>query len=280
MTSSFESYLQQRVFEDPSGRIQEAMAYSLLDGGKRVRPNLLFACLKGYGLDEKIGYPCACAIEMIHTYSLIHDDLPAMDDDDFRRGKKSCHKQFDEATAILAGDGLLTKAFEVACDTQVEAARVVQCIRLLANYAGVNGMIYGQELDIQAEQMENMDIEAIQKIDFYKTGKLLTLPLLCASILANHDEDREIMEQIGRNIGLQFQILDDILDQTQSEEALGKSTSDTQNNKQTYVTLYGLNQAKEVVKQLENTISQDFVHLHMDTSYLEEIIQFLTKRTY
>ena len=116
MNKEFEDYLLVRVQENDDSRTKDAMAYSLMNGGKRVRPTLLFSVLEGYGMDARIGYPCACAIEMIHTYSLVHDDLPAMDNDDLRRGKPSCHKAYDEATAILAGDGLLTKAFEVALD--------------------------------------------------------------------------------------------------------------------------------------------------------------------
>lgn len=278
LQNEFEDYLKTRVYENVQGNVKNAMAYSLLAGGKRVRPQLLFACMKGYGLDPTIGFPAACGIEMIHTYSLIHDDLPAMDNDDYRRGRLSCHKAFDEATAILAGDGLLTKAFEVASDSPSD--KIKDVILYLSQYAGVDGMIYGQELDIAAEKDNEPTIEKLYAIDEYKTAKLLTLPLIMSCVLSEHKEDIETMKKIGYNLGLQFQILDDILDVTQSSEELGKSTSDIENNKMTAVSLLGLEQAKKAVLDLQYEANELLKSLHMDTSYLQEIINFLTKRTY
>ena len=167
VNKEFEDYLLMRVQENDDSRTKDAMAYSLMNGGKRVRPTLLFSVLEGYGIDARVGYPCACAIEMIHTYSLVHDDLPAMDNDDLRRGKPSCHKAYDEATAILAGDGLLTKAFEVVLDSECSAKQKVALVKALSWYAGIDGMIYGQTLDLQAENDKNPTFALLQEIDHY-----------------------------------------------------------------------------------------------------------------
>lgn len=280
LQKEFEEYLKNQVLEGNPHRTKDAMAYSLLDGGKRVRPQLLFATLLGYGMDPKIGFPCACAIEMIHTYSLIHDDLPAMDNDDMRRGKPSNHKAFDECTAILAGDGLLTRAFEVACLTQADPSSVLSCIQQLANKAGIEGMIYGQELDILGENNPNITYQDLLDIDEYKTAKLLTLPLVIGAILAGHKEDIPTLEKIGYSVGVQFQIQDDILDVTISSEQFGKSTSDQANNKSTFVSLLGLEKAKQMVKDFDCQLKEDIQTLHMNTSYLEEIFHLLLTRTH
>ena len=200
----FEAYLRSLQEEGRPSRTRDAMFYSLLGGGKRVRPRLLFAALQGYGLNEESGYPCAAAIEMIHTYSLIHDDLPAMDDDTLRRGRKTCHIAFDEASAILAGDGLLTDAFGIVLRSPCDDARKVKLVSLLSEYSGSNGMILGQTLDIAAEAMQELDRAQLEEIHLHKTGCLLTLPLLCAAVLAGHEEDLPILKQIGSLIGLSF----------------------------------------------------------------------------
>ncbi|WP_462336261.1 polyprenyl synthetase family protein, partial [Holdemanella biformis] len=239
MNKEFEDYLLVRVQENDDSRTKDAMAYSLMNGGKRVRPMLLFSVLEGYGMDAHVGYPCACAIEMIHTYSLVHDDLPAMDNDDLRRGKPSCHKAYDEATAILAGDGLLTKAFEVVLDSECSAKQKVALVKALSWYAGIDGMIYGQTLDLQAENDTNPTFALLQEIDHYKTSKLLTLPLVCGCILANKFDDIDHFRKIGLVLGLEFQMQDDILDVVGSEEVVGKSLSDEDNHKVTAVSLLG-----------------------------------------
>ena len=278
--NDFELYLEKKVNEYIPSRTKQAMAYSLMNGGKRIRPQLLFALLNGYGMDAKIGYPVACGIEMIHTYSLIHDDLPAMDNDALRRGKPTCHIAFDEATAILAGDGLLTKAFEVALECPCSDTQKVKIIQNMASYSGVDGMIYGQDLDLQAENEQNPTWKQLMDIDEYKTAKLLTLPLVCGTIIANHEEDIPALKKIGLNIGIQFQMIDDILDITQSEETLGKSTSDTENQKLTAVRLLGLEKAQEMVQAYDREL-RDLLHgLHCDTKELEDILNFLIKRTF
>lgn len=278
--SKFESYLEKRVNEKIASTTKQAMAYSLMNGGKRIRPQLLLALLKGYGMEETIGYPCACAIEMIHTYSLIHDDLPAMDDDDLRRGKPTCHKAYGEANAILAGDGLLTKAFEVVLDSPCSDSQKVKLVQALSKYAGIDGMIYGQDLDIRSENESSPTLTQMLDIHEYKTAKLLTLPLVCAAILANHEEDVECLKKVGLALGLQFQIQDDILDYTQTEEILGKSTSDSQNQKLTAVSLLGLEKAQKMVEDYDKELRTNVAKLHCDTTYLEEILNYLLNRQY
>ena len=280
MLNKFENYLYEKVNENIPSYTKKAMSYSLMNGGKRIRPQLLFNALQGYGIDPELGFPCACAIEMIHTYSLIHDDLPAMDNDDMRRGKPTCHKAYGESYAILAGDGLLTKAFEVVLETKCDASILVKLVRALSQYAGIDGMIYGQDLDLHGESEEHPSFSMLMDIDEYKTAKLLTLPLICAAYMANMEEDIKTLKKIGFNVGIQFQIVDDILDVTSNEQILGKTTSDVDNNKMTAVSLLGLEKAKQMVEEYDMQLKEDLKNLHMDTSHLEKLFNFLLKRTY
>lgn len=280
MDPNFETYLKQKVSEGVPSRTKEAMAYSLMNGGKRVRPQILFALLKDYGFDPKLGYPCACAIEMIHTYSLIHDDLPCMDDDDLRRGKPSCHKAFDEATAVLAGDGLLTKAFGVALESDCLPTQKNQILAYLSEYAGIDGMIYGQDLDMQAENLKSIGFDEVEKIEIYKTAKLLTLPMLCAAILANHKEDIDTLVEMGTCLGIQFQVQDDILDHTSTSEILGKSISDLENHKATAVSLLGLEKAQQLILDLDTKIHELLKNLSVSGLALEQLFEYLIHRTY
>lgn len=231
-------------------KVKDAMLYSLMAGGKRIRPLLLFEVLNGYGINQEEGNEFACAIEMIHTYSLIHDDLPAMDNDDLRRGLPTCHKQFDEATAILAGDGLLTQAFETAASSKLDPKLVVKAISVLARLSGASGMVYGQCLDMQEGSLKQ-DFEALRNVHFYKTGCLLSEPLMIGAIIANQDDETiEQWHTIGTQIGLAFQIQDDVFDVTKSVEELGKTNSDSRNEKVTSVTLLGLDEAIKFMNDL------------------------------
>lgn len=268
----FEAYLEALQTSYRPSRTRDAMFYSLLAGGKRVRPRLLLALLKGYGKEESLGYPCAAAIEMIHTYSLIHDDLPDMDDDDLRRGRPTCHIAFDEATAILAGDALLSEAFGIVMKSECSAEIRGRLVELLSAYAGVDGMILGQTLDIAAERQPVSDIEELEEIHRHKTGKLLTLPLLCAAWLGDHPQDIEALQQIGERIGLSFQIQDDILDVTRSRQELGKSTSDEKNHKSTYVSLLGIEASQALADRYYEEAMQQIKGLHADT---QELLSFL-----
>ena len=240
----------------PGSTTKSAMLYSLTAGGKRIRPQLLYTVLKGYSVNPEIGNPFACALEMIHTYSLIHDDLPAMDNDDLRRGLPTCHKQFDEATAILAGDGLLTYAFEVAASSNEASDTVVKCISILSQMAGPSGMVYGQQLDLEAENKE-IDWTMLQRIHEHKTGCLLTAPLLMGCILAKHEEDIPAWKKIGFSLGLAFQVQDDILDIELTSKEFGKSNSDQKNHKGTSVSILGIERAKEVMNDLYQSATQE-----------------------
>lgn len=245
---NIEEELKKALHSVTDSRVKDAMAYSLLSGGKRIRPNLLFDTLEGYDIPQEKGIPFACALEMIHTYSLIHDDLPAMDNDDLRRGNPTCHKQFDEATAILAGDGLLTEAFVLASSAEADPKEVQGCIKILSKMAGASGMVYGQCLDMN--EKEGMSFEDLKEVHHYKTGCLLSAPLMMGAVLAGHEEQVKNFEAIGTKIGLSFQIQDDILDVTTSEKDLGKSKSDERNHKITSVSLLGIEEANRMMNAL------------------------------
>ncbi len=248
--SEFEEKLKQTAAAVKDSRVKDAMLYSLMAGGKRIRPMMLYAVTEGYGLPAETADAFACALEMIHTYSLIHDDLPAMDNDDLRRGRPTCHKAFDEATAILAGDGLLTYAFETAAKTAgVSAEQVLEGVRILAGDAGPDGMVLGQCLDMQESVLT--DWEALQTIHHHKTGCLLSAPLEIGAVLAGCDaETCGLWRQIGFDIGLAFQLQDDILDVEKTAAELGKSNSDERNEKVTGVSLLGIEKARTLMNQL------------------------------
>ena len=267
-----EKVLEEKIDELADSKVKEAMHYSLIAPGKRVRPNLLYEVVKGYGLPESVADEFACAIEMIHTYSLIHDDLPAMDNDDLRRGRLTCHKQFDEATAILAGDGLLTYAFDVASSSTADPSIVVKCIQVLAQCAGSNGMVLGQDLDMNESNTSDWDY--VRKVHKYKTGCLLSAPLMMGALLAGkNDETVRQWHEIGISLGLAFQIQDDILDFELSSEEFGKSNSDEKNDKKTSVSLLGLEQSKELMISEYEKVKQSISEMHDFNG--EKLISFI-----
>jgi geranylgeranyl diphosphate synthase, type II len=227
--------------------IYDAMRYSLLAGGKRLRPILCLASCELIGGTIELAMPTACALEMIHTMSLIHDDLPAMDDDDYRRGKLTNHKVYGEDIAILAGDGLLAYAFEyIATQTHgVSADRVLKAIANLAKAVGADGLVGGQVVDLESEGQE-ISVETLTYIHNHKTGTLLESCVVCGAILAGAtDRELEKLSQFARNIGLAFQIIDDILDITATQAELGKTAGkDLQAQKATYPKLWGLEASK------------------------------------
>lgn len=278
----------------------EALKYSFENGGKRIRPLLMFSSYelscKGEA-DEDLIAPFMAAIEMIHTYSLIHDDLPAMDNDDLRRGKPTCHKAFDEAVAILAGDALLNYAYELLLDhtmkvvstDPMQGARCLKATKILANSAGIYGMIGGQAADIKFESEEMNTKSDLDYIHHNKTGALIKACLMIGGVMGNAEaSDLEKLEKISTNIGLAFQIQDDILDQVSSEEVLGKPIgSDSKNNKKTYISFVGLEQSKkDVASLLEEAISltselsNNKAGDKQDNSLLKELIEFLSSRKY
>ena len=240
----FEIYLSryaEQVLQSRPNVLGEAMKYSLLSGGKRVRPVLMLAVAEMLNVAFENVLPYALAIEMIHTYSLIHDDLPAMDDDDFRRGKPSCHKQFGEAIAILAGDALLNQAFSIVIEASLKGEKYALAAKLLADFAGMNGMIAGQVADmVWSQSKTEVNAENLTYIQENKTGKLLLAPVLIPSILAENKFYIRL-EQFGKELGTLFQVTDDILDVTGEFEALGKTVGkDEDEDKFTCVKLYGL----------------------------------------
>lgn len=274
--------------------VYEAMRYSLLAGGKRIRPVLALAAGQVLGEQEARILPFACAIEMIHTYSLIHDDLPAMDDDDYRRGRYSCHKKFGEATAILAGDALLTMAFEIAAEGALaleDPKRGLRAIRHIALSAGTEGMIGGQIVDLDAETRAISESE-LRYLCERKTGALLRAPVLAAAAVAGAEETRSaaLLLEYADTIGLAFQIKDDILDVEGDISVLGKATgSDAKDGKTTFVTLYGIQRSKTLLEDLTNralAACDQLISLQTGAqaqdacAFLKELAFFLLERTY
>lgn len=262
-----------------SNTIERASIYSVEAGGKRFRPMLLFSTLKTLDVPLERGVTAASALEMIHTYSLIHDDLPAMDDDDLRRGQPTNHKVFGEATAILAGDNLLTESFNVILnDASLSDTTKVNLLKSLNTHSGQNGMIGGQMLDIEAET-EEVTLEHLVKIHRYKTGALIRAAVEMACIIADAEETtRELLIKFSDKIGVLFQIRDDILDVTSSVEVLGKHAgSDESNNKTTYVSEYGLEGAYKELARFEQEARSLLETLKEDYSIepLETIINTL-----
>ena len=277
--SNFETYLATVLDDVQDSTIKQAMHYSLMAGGKRIRPRILLATLQAYGLDETIGYRSAAAIEMIHTYSLIHDDLPAMDNDTLRRGKPTCHVKFGEDMAILAGDALLTQAFYLGATASDDAFANAAICKALSHYAGCNGMVLGQEKDLIGEQKADLDVEELKDIHFYKTGKLLTLPFVLAAHLAKREQDIEKWETIGKNIGLSFQIQDDVLDVTSTVEELGKNiNSDAENNKHTYVSLLGIDKATKQANTYYQNAKDILATMDLDASCFDSLFDSLISR--
>lgn len=235
--------------ENEQGTIYRAMRYSLLAGGKRLRPVIMLLACELCGGRAEDALPFACALEMIHTYSLIHDDLPAMDNDDLRRGKPTNHIQFGEAMAILAGDGLLNKAFEITADSKTVPAEVaIRAISVLANASGTEGMIGGQVVDIENEE-KSLTMNQLQYLHSLKTGAIIRAAGVVGAIVAGADAEKvKALDDYCLNLGIAFQIRDDILDVVGTEQDLGKPIgSDAQNQKTTYLTLCSLEEAESLV---------------------------------
>ena len=233
----------------PYKQTAEAMAYSLEARGKRLRPMLALEFCRLAGGEPEKAMPFACAVEMIHTYSLIHDDLPCMGNDDMRRGKPSCHKAFGEATALLAGDALLTKAFEMLSKAELPPERIVKAAAILSRCAGIDGMIGGQAVDLLNEA-QAPDFDILELTCRLKTAALLQAACLLGTAAAGNDQMTDKAREYGLNLGLAFQIVDDILDVTGDSALLGKPVgSDAENGKTTFVTLCGLEKARELAEK-------------------------------
>lgn len=270
-------------------KLREAMRYSVSAGGKRLRPMLMEACFELFGGSGESVHPFMAAIEMIHTYSLVHDDLPAMDNDLYRRGKKTTHAVYGEAMGILAGDGLLNFAYETVAKAMAEQAadrdalnRMVQAFGVLSSFAGVRGMVGGQSVDVESESLppSAMTEEKLNYIYEAKTGALIQASMMIGAILAGADEDAvSRMQEAGHCLGMAFQIRDDILDVTGTTEVLGKPVgSDEKNNKATSVTLRGVEQASSEVESLSQDAVRILDGLGRDDTFLRELFLYLTDR--
>lgn len=262
--------------------VMEAMNYSFLAGGKRLRPMLMQETYRLFGGNSDIIEPFMAAIEMIHTYSLIHDDLPAMDNDDYRRGRKTTHVVYGEAMGILAGDALLNFAFETACKglmQDVGNPAVARAVQILAQKAGIYGMLGGQVVDVESEG-QPLEREKLDFIYDLKTGALIEASMLIGAVLAGASEkEQQVILQVAKDVGLAFQIQDDILDVTSTAEELGKPVhSDEKNNKVTYVTLFGTEKAAEQVEELSEKAIDLLKSLNKNNEFLYLLIEKLINR--
>jgi geranylgeranyl diphosphate synthase type II len=262
--------------------IKEAMQYSLEAGGKRIRPLLIFATLDAFGVNPVCGLQAASAIEMIHTYSLIHDDLPCMDDDDLRRGKPTNHKVFGEAVAVLAGDALLTYSFEVIGKTPndyVSPEKKVKLMLEMAKAAGTEGMVGGQVADMLGEE-KDLSLSELEYIHIHKTGKILGFCVLAGAIIAGaNDSELSNLSRFAYHLGLAFQIRDDILDVEGNVELIGKPVgSDTANHKSTYPLILSMDGAKEALNQHIHAAKQYLKKTNLNTNILLEITDLIASR--
>lgn len=258
--------------------VVKAMKYSLSNGGKRLRPVLCLEFARACGADRFDALDFACAVEYIHTYSLIHDDLPCMDDDDMRRGKPSCHKEFGEATALLAGDALLTHAFQILAGAELDDKKIALACGLLAQNAGVQGMVGGQVIDLKYES-ETPDLQQLLSVHRLKTGALISAACLLGCIAAGADDEKiAAASAFAYDLGVAFQIKDDILDVVGSTEALGKPVgSDAENNKTTYVTVRGMENAQKDVEMLTSA-AVSRLNAFENTDFLKTLALYLVSR--
>ena len=264
--------------------IHEAMCYAIYNGGKRLRPIMVFEGAAIAGADRQKAAPAACALEMIHCYSLVHDDLPAMDDDDFRRGKPTCHKVFGEDMAILAGDALLTGAFELLasldCENDAERQRLLQIIGEIAVAAGRAGMIGGQVIDLKSEN-QVIDYLTLQNLHALKTGKLFIAALRAGAILGGIDEaGLQSLTEYAKHFGLAFQITDDILDIIGDEQEVGKPIgSDEKNLKNTYPSLFGLEKAQQLAQGSVQSCIHSLKNFGSEADFLRYLAYYLLSRS-
>lgn len=264
-------------------RLYEAVKYSLTVGGKRLRPILCMAGCEAVGENYKKALVPACALEMIHTYSLIHDDLPAMDNDTLRRGHPTTWYKFNEATAILAGDALLNRAFEILSQWDFDCSLKVRVISEISSASGMLGMVLGQQCDIDAEDRKDVSLEELLFIHKHKTGKLITASVVSGGIIGGGSEEEiEALRNYGNSIGLAFQIIDDVLDVVGDQEKLGKNVgSDIKKGKVTFVTFFGVEGSrKKAVEEVEKAISYLSVFPKNTAEPLVKLAKFIVEREY
>lgn len=281
VNNALDDYL--TIYDGPGSNISKAMKYSLMAGGKRLRPVLALAVCEMLNGDRNDVIPFACAIEMIHTYSLIHDDLPAMDNDDFRRGIPTNHKVFGEAMAILAGDALLNKAYELMLSCAAAGneghKRKLEAMEIIAAGAGADGMIRGQVVDLESEGVL-ISRETLEYMHKYKTGALIKAPVLSSALLAGaSDKEYKLLGNYAENIGLAFQIKDDIMDVEGNLEQMGKSAgSDAAANKSTYVTLFGIEEAEVLLDRAVKSAVDALQFFGERAWFLKELAEFIKTR--
>ena len=268
--------------DGPERQLVEAMRYSTLGGGKRIRPFLVVEAAKLFEVSSRSSLRTAAAVEMVHCYSLVHDDLPAMDDDNLRRGQATCHIKYDEATAILAGDALLTKAFEVLADPETHQDATVrsELVLALAKAAGDNGMVGGQMLDLVAED-HDLDVPEITRLQRMKTGELIAVSCESGGILGKASPSaRHALHAYAHDIGLAFQIADDLLDIEGSEEEVGKKTGkDEAAGKATFVSLLGVERARDQARLLSRQAMEHLEIFGKKSDLLKELADFIVRRS-
>lgn len=280
MRNELNIYMQQKIsMLDAHDRIKEAMEYSLISNGKLIRPLVFLLFIKERNVDYKKFFNVAMAIEMIHVYSLIHDDLPAMDNDDYRRGRLTCHKKFTEDIAILAGDALLTYAFELIAETDIDPQLVVKMVHYTASHSGVNdGMINGQVLDILSTS--DIDVEGLKTIHIQKTARLLQLTFVLGLLVCNEVDLIDDALNVAQSIGLAYQIQDDYLDRYGDENLLGKPVgSDAANDKKTYVDIYSKEEIESMLSVYSKEIIKGLTTIKVGDK-LRELIVSLEKREF
>lgn len=278
VNKSLEKFIEEK--EAPQATIYKAMNYSINAGGKRIRPVIMLSCAELIGGTSDGVMPFACALEMIHTYSLIHDDLPCMDNDDLRRGKPTNHKVFGEAMAVLAGDALLNKAFEtILKNSQVSPNMTIAALSEIATASGTEGMIGGQVIDIESEDKQ-IDAVTLMTLHLNKTGALIMTAAKVGALLSGGGrEDLLLMEEFSRYLGIAFQIKDDILDVEGSVEALGKKIgADEENKKSTFVSIYGLEQSKKILSDYTEKAIEILSSYGEKAEFLIELCKFLLRR--
>lgn len=274
----FNDHLNKALDNVSESFVKDAMLYALSSEGKRLRPYLVY-CLSNKKINDPLLLQVCSTIEMIHTYSLVHDDLPAMDNDDYRRGRLTTHKVFDEATAILAGDALLTYAFSVISKLDLKSDDKVELIQVLADASGADGMILGQAQDMINDAKSDFSVDELYRLYTNKTGKLFSAALKMGNILANKPVRQSDLEKIGYKLGIVFQIQDDYLESTSSFDVLGKSVlSDINNQKNTVVLKLGIEKSKELINNLYDELNHDIINLSQNYPNLIGIVNWMKDR--
>lgn len=274
----FNDHLNKALDNVSESFVKDAMLYALSSEGKRLRPYLVY-CLSNKQINDPVLLQVCSTIEMIHTYSLVHDDLPAMDNDDYRRGRLTTHKVFDEATAILAGDALLTYAFSVISKLDLKPDDKVELIQVLADASGADGMILGQAQDMINDAKSDFSVDELYRLYTNKTGKLFSAALKMGNILANKPVRQSELEKIGYKLGIVFQIQDDYLESTSSFDVLGKSVlSDINNQKNTVVLKLGIEKSKELINNLYDELNHDIINLSQNYPNLIGIVNWMKDR--